>query len=65
METMPVTTHTLNSMQDMLELAAAKLRAIRLADLPVETYASVLDARLEVAGVIGMLRHFTKQEEAV
>ena len=65
MERMTVPTSSLRSAQDMLELAADKLRTIMVGDtITVETYGRVLDARLEIAGVIGMLRPYPAKQEA-
>lgn len=62
MDRTAVLSSSLREMQATLELVNDKLRAIRLADLTVEAFGNVLDARLEVAGVIGRLRHYTAQE---
>lgn len=64
MERTAVLTSSLREMQATLELASEKLRAILITDTAIDTYCRVLDARLEVAEVIGRLRHYTTQEEA-
>ena len=63
MERVAVLASSLRSAQDMLELAADKLATILISDTSVDVYCRILDARLEVAGVLGMLRYYTKQEE--
>ena len=66
MERVAVLASSLRSAQDMLELAADQLRSILITDTDtIATYGKILDARLEIAGVIGMLRHYNKIEEVV
>lgn len=62
MDRTAILTSSLQEMQAALELAADKLRAVLITDTSLEAYCRVLDARLEVAGVIGRLRHYTAQE---
>ena len=63
MERTAILTSSLQEMQAALELAADKLRSVLITDTAkVDAYCRVLDARLEVAGVIGQLRHYTAQE---
>ena len=65
MERTAILTSSLQEMQAALELAADKLRAVLISDTNIDAYCRVLDARLEIAGVIGMLRHYNKIEEVV
>ena len=64
LERTSILTSSLEEIQAQLEQANDQLRSIQITHLNLEAYGKVLEARLEIAGVIGRLRHYTQREAA-